>query len=294
MACPAANNLSGQDLGGKTLTPGVYCFSSSVGLTGQLVLDARGDANAVWVFQIGSTITTATNSSVVMINGGQPCNVFWAVGSSATIGTGTAFQGNILAVASITLVSGAGLVGRALARDAAVTMDHNTVSIGSCGAAGHPSCKERGDRVTGGGWIIGRSGGKANFAVSGGINVKKNAFRGHLEYDDKGSKGKSDDFKVKVTGVTAYIVLNAVTRRIEGTAKVNGVPGWTYQVEVSDNGEPGRNNDVFAIRLWNNPSRTGSPFYGASGKLGGGNIQLHKGRACKEHGDDGDDGDDDD
>lgn len=102
-----SSDLTGTDLGGLTLVPGVYRFSSSAQLTGTLTLDAQGDANAQFIFQIGSTLTTASNSSVVVINGGQDCNVFWQVGSSATIGTGTAFVGNILALTSISLTTGA-------------------------------------------------------------------------------------------------------------------------------------------------------------------------------------------
>lgn len=118
-------NLTGQDLGGKTLQPGVYCFNTSAQLTGDLVLDGMGDSNAVWVFKVGSTLTTASASSVRMINGGQASNVFWQVGSSATLGTTTRFSGNILADQSITLDAGASLIGRALALHAAVTMDTN-------------------------------------------------------------------------------------------------------------------------------------------------------------------------
>ena len=84
-------DLTGQDLGGLTLVPGVYCFSTSAQLTGALTLNAGGDPNAVWVFQIGSTLTTASNSSVLLTNEGQQCNVFWQVGSSATLGTTTSF-----------------------------------------------------------------------------------------------------------------------------------------------------------------------------------------------------------
>lgn len=122
------------DLGGQTLTPGVYCYSSSVGLTGALTLNAQGDPNAVWVFRIGSTLTTASASSVVPINGGSPCNVFWQVGSSATLGTTTQFKGNILALQSVTMNTGANLIGRALARNAAVTLDTNNVSFATCPA----------------------------------------------------------------------------------------------------------------------------------------------------------------
>jgi uncharacterized repeat protein (TIGR01451 family) len=137
MACNTA--LTGQDLGGLTLTPGVYCFTSSAQLTGTLTLDAQCDPNAVFIFQIASTLTTASSSSVQIINGGQNCNVFWQVGSSATLGTGTAFVGNILALASITLTTGSSLSGRALARTGAVTMDTNAVSAPSCITAAAPT-----------------------------------------------------------------------------------------------------------------------------------------------------------
>ena len=126
-------DLTGQDLGGKTLAPGVYCFSTSAQLTGALTLDAQGDPNAVFVFQIGSTLTTASNSSVLVINGGSDCNVFWQIATSATLGTTTAFKGNILALTSITLNTSANIdSGRALARNGAVTMDTNNVSITGC------------------------------------------------------------------------------------------------------------------------------------------------------------------
>ena len=121
-------DLTGQDLGGKTLTAGVYCFSSSAQLTGILTLNAQGNANAVFIFKIGSTLTTAGGSSVVMSSGGSLCNVFWQVGSSATLGTTTSFAGNILALTSITLTTGANVTGRTLARNGAVTLDSNTVT----------------------------------------------------------------------------------------------------------------------------------------------------------------------
>jgi hypothetical protein len=120
--------LTGQDLGGKSLAPGVYCFTSSAQLTGQLVLDARGHGNGIWVFQIASTLTTAPNASVIMTKSGRPGNVFWQVGSAATLGTGTTFSGNILAYSSITMTTGARLSGRALAR-AAVTLDDNDMRL---------------------------------------------------------------------------------------------------------------------------------------------------------------------
>jgi hypothetical protein len=123
-------NLTGQDLGGLTLLPGVYFFSSSAQLTGTLLLNAQGDPNAQWVFQIGSTLTTASASSVVTINDPSPgCDVFWQVGSSATLGTGTAFEGHILALTSITMTTGSTIIeGSDLARNGAVTLDTNTIT----------------------------------------------------------------------------------------------------------------------------------------------------------------------
>jgi len=141
---PCGTNLTGQDLGGMTLTPGVYCFSSSAGLTGTLTLDAQGNKDAQWVFQIGSTLTTASNSLVAVIIGKKPkvrplwgtlkrgCNVYWQVGSSATIGTGSNFMGEIMALTSITLDGGV-LKGKALASNGAVTMSaQETVDGGRC------------------------------------------------------------------------------------------------------------------------------------------------------------------
>jgi type VI secretion system secreted protein VgrG len=124
-------NLTGQDLGGLTLTPGVYTFSSSAQLTGLLTLNALGDPNARFYFQIGSTLTTASSASVTIINGSSTDgNVYWQVGSSATLGTGTEFAGNIVAQTSITLTTGAtDLDGRALAENGAVTLDTNTIGV---------------------------------------------------------------------------------------------------------------------------------------------------------------------
>jgi len=123
------------DLAGMTLVPGVYCFASSASNSGLLMLDAQGDANAVWVFKIASTLITAAGSTVTVINSGQGCNVFWQVGSSATLGTTTTFVGNILALTSITLQTNASLSGRALAQTGTVSLDSNNVTACSLGAA---------------------------------------------------------------------------------------------------------------------------------------------------------------
>jgi hypothetical protein len=122
-------NLTGQDLGGLTLTPGVYHFTSAAQLTGVLTLDAQGQSSPRFDFQIGSTLTTASGASVQFINGGSGETLYWQVGSSATVGVNTAFLGTIIAQDSITMTTGAtNLSGRLLARDGAVTLDSNVVS----------------------------------------------------------------------------------------------------------------------------------------------------------------------
>jgi len=120
-------NRTDQDLGGLTLKTGVYCFDTSAQLTGTVTLDAEGNPDAVFIFQVGSTLTTASNSTVALLGGAQACRVFWQIGSSATLGTNTAFTGNVLALTSITANAGADVEGRLLARNGAVTLDSNTV-----------------------------------------------------------------------------------------------------------------------------------------------------------------------
>jgi len=128
LPCPGGNVLTGMNLGGLTLTPGVYCFATSAQLTGTLTLNALGSSTAQFIFQIGSTLTTASGSSVALINGAVPANIFFEVGSSATLGTTTSFDGNIMAEASISLNTGASLAGRALARTGAVTLLDNAIT----------------------------------------------------------------------------------------------------------------------------------------------------------------------
>ncbi|MEO8135534.1 MAG: ice-binding family protein [Betaproteobacteria bacterium] len=140
---PCNVDLTGQDLGGLTLTPGVYCFSSSGFLTGTLTLDAQNNPDALFVFKTGSSLVTASASAVAYINtGGNSCiTTYWQVGSSATLGTGSSFAGDILALFSITLTTGAGTSGRTLARNGAVTLDSNVV--GACNATALPSAQAR-------------------------------------------------------------------------------------------------------------------------------------------------------
>jgi type VI secretion system secreted protein VgrG len=122
------------DLAGQTLAPGVYNSASSIGLSGALTLNGGGDANAIFVFQAGSTLTTGSASQINLINGAQACNVFWQVGSSATLGTGSTFRGTIIALTSITVTTGVTVDGRVLARNGAVTLDTDTITRPTCAA----------------------------------------------------------------------------------------------------------------------------------------------------------------
>ena len=135
-AAAAGGAVLPADIGGQTLAPGVYKTTSaqpSLGITGDLTLDGGGDSNAVWIFQIVSSLTTAaTNSQVILTNSATAQNVFWQVGSSATLGTTTTFAGTIMAQASVTLGTGATLNGRALARTGAVTLLSNPVNVPPC------------------------------------------------------------------------------------------------------------------------------------------------------------------
>jgi hypothetical protein len=136
----AYNNAAGQPptttglsaIANQTLTPGVYNASSSLLVNGTVILDGQGNQNAVFIFQMGSTLTTASASGIELINGAQPCNVFWQVGSSATLGTGSTFAGTILAQASITVTTGDTVAGSMLARTGAVTLDDDTVTAPIC------------------------------------------------------------------------------------------------------------------------------------------------------------------
>jgi Ice-binding-like len=131
---PCGTDLTGTDLGGTTLPPGVYCFSSTAALTGTLTLDAQNDPDAVWVFQVGSALTTAAGSRVVVVDGAaaQVCNAFWQITSAATLGTNSVFGGTILAYSAVTITTGTSVVGRAFALTAKVSTDTNVVSIEAC------------------------------------------------------------------------------------------------------------------------------------------------------------------
>jgi hypothetical protein len=155
------------DLANLKLQPGVYAgpSRSPLGLTGPLVLDGAGDLRSVFIFQTNSTLITASGSTVTLINGAQECNVFWQVGSSATLGTSSVFRGNILALASVTVTNGVVVHGRALARNAAVTLDNDTFVRPTCAQPSSPT----GTTATGGTPGSTPSGiGSANPATTGG------------------------------------------------------------------------------------------------------------------------------
>ncbi|MDO8493018.1 MAG: ice-binding family protein [bacterium] len=144
----AYNNAAGQspvftiptELGGAVKTAGVYdSAAGTFGITGTLTLNAEGDPNAVFIFKTASTLITGGSSRVVLINGAQACNVFWQVGSSATLGTNSTFKGNIMALQSATLTTGANVEGRVLARNGAVTLDTNIVNKPTCATPPSPS-----------------------------------------------------------------------------------------------------------------------------------------------------------
>ena len=126
------------DLAGRTLTAGVYRSASTLGLTGDLTLDAGGNPDAVFVFQAGSTLKTASASRVTLTNGAQACHVFWQVGSSATLGTASVFRGSILALTSISVTTGVTIDGRVLARNGAVTLDTDTITTPTCTLSSPP------------------------------------------------------------------------------------------------------------------------------------------------------------
>jgi hypothetical protein len=131
-----SNGSAGTDLAGQVFLPGVRTASSSLLLSsGSVTLDAQGDPNAVFIFQIGSTLITGSDTTVLLTGGAQACNVFWEVGSSATLGTGTSFVGTIMASASITANTAATIHGRLLAQTGAVTLDTNTITTSTCASS---------------------------------------------------------------------------------------------------------------------------------------------------------------
>jgi hypothetical protein len=148
-----ATTLASKELGGRSFTPGAYNAASSLLLSaGTVTLNAEGNPNAVFIFQIGSTLTTGSGTRVNLINGAQPCNVFWKIGSSATLGTNSTFAGTVMALTTITAKTGTTLDGRLLARNGAVNLDTNTITTSACaaGTTGSGTTTTGGTQGTGG------------------------------------------------------------------------------------------------------------------------------------------------
>jgi hypothetical protein len=197
-----ANDLTGTDLGNRTLTAGAYRYTSSAQLTGPLTLDAQGDPNAQFVFEIASQLTTASASSVVLINGASPCNVYWQVGSSATLGTSTAFQGNLMALTSISLNNGASVIGRLLARNGQVSLINNVLDASRC--------------ATGSGTGDGGSGGGTGGDGTGGPRTTRNgrAIMRRAPHQDC-----TDGFRATVRGHLIERVVFRIDGRLIGNRK---------------------------------------------------------------------------
>jgi len=187
----AYDNAAGQgpantvvtELGGQSLTPGVYdSASGTFEITGPLTLNAQGDPNAVFIFKTSTTLVSASSSSVNLINGAQPCNIFWQVGSSATLGSNSVFVGNILALTSISLDNAVSVSGRLLARNGAVTLDNDTVTRVPCATSDGGS--------TGGG---GAGGGSAGGGGDG--------EQGDRRPGNRGNRGPGASPRIFITGV---------------------------------------------------------------------------------------------
>ncbi len=244
---PPGNELTGVDLGGLTLGPGAYGYSTSAQLTGQLTLDAHGNPNAQFVFVIGTTLTTATASSVILTDGASPCNVYWKVGSSATLGTSTAFEGNLLALTSVSLNDSATVLGRVLARNGEVTLIDDVLTMPQCASASTPTATEAGS-----------GGGTTTTTGTNGKGTKKSA-----KGTAGGGKATVSRGKKTVAGVTATIHgkrIKAVTVTDNGVrvgspgaprkVLVPGTPGvHRVKVRVTFNGSTKPKTVVFRFRV---------------------------------------------
>ena len=245
------------DIGGQTLGPGVYCFPSSAAITGTLTLNGNG----VYIFEIGSTLVTASASNVVLTGGASASDVFWQVGSSATLGTGSVMEGTIIALASITSTTGTTVDGRLIALNGAVTLDTNNITVvGNTGFPVPPQVTS--GKVTGGGSTSLEKGKDLNFGFV--VNSDKSTTpTGNMEF-----QSKLANINLHSTSFYSLSVYSSTLAVFSGTATINGVSGHTFKVTVEDNGEPGT-SDKFSIEI-------DGGAYSTSGTLTAGNIQIHK------------------
>lgn len=274
VAMTCQENLTGQDLGGLTLEPGVYCFDSSAQLTGTLNLTGSGP----WVFQIGSTLTTASNSSV-LVNGAPDCDgadVYWQVGSSATLGTGTRLVGHLLALVSATVTTNVNVFGNIFALTGAVTLDTNMVS--ACGSGGGGSFPPHAQvKVTGGGQIPVPSpdntaadatgGGRATFGFNAQPDGSGGA-KGHFNYVSHVTGLHVNGRVTAIAVITVYPDGSPETVLFSGTCSQS--PACSFSVTVVDRGEPGR-DDEFGVTV-----AGGASEFRSQRVISRGNIQFHR------------------
>lgn len=229
-AVAPANDLSGTDLGNRKLSPGAYQYSSDALLTGALTLDAEGDPNAQFVFLIGSELKTESASSVVLVNGASPCNVYWQVGSSANIGTTTAFQGSLMALTSISLKDGATVVGRMLARNGQVSLINNVLSAPECAVPSPGTVPPPGSGTPGSGTSAGAAVTVAGGSPAGtgqgksgrGANGGKPASNGRAVVRPSPRQACTDGFRATVTGHMIKRVVFSLDGKVIGAR--NGSP----------------------------------------------------------------------
>ena len=202
------------DLGGSTLTPGVYSSSTGMTLTGSVTLNGAGDAGAVFIFQAGSTLTTASSSSVILENGAQACKVFWVVGSSATLGTTSSMSGTIMTLSSATLNTGARVTGRVLARNGAVTLDDNVISVPTCLASSGTTTST----TTGSGTTTTTASGTTTTTVRGSTTTTTTKARGAT------ASTKAKGATATTTTTTPVIPVGAPATGFGGTAGSNPSP----------------------------------------------------------------------
>lgn len=216
-AAEPSADLTGQDLGNRTLTAGAYAFTSSAQLTGALTLNAEGNPNAQFVFNVGSQLTTASASSVLLINGASPCNVFWRIGTTAVIGSTTAFKGNVMALASINVQDGAVIQGRLLARNGEVTLINDVIDGSACGTAS-PLPTPTGGTPPGGGSPPASGSAPAAVSPPASQNTTTQTRRGTARLRRTPGESCTDGFHARVRGsMIRRVVFSLDGRRISSS-----------------------------------------------------------------------------
>jgi len=268
---PDETELGAGNIGGMTLAPGLYKWSSGVTIPTDVTLS--GGKNAVWIFQIAGTLDISSATKVILSGGAQAKNIFWAVAGVVALGTTSEFNGNILAKTMIAMNTGATLNGRALAQTA-VTLIANTITVpGGPVAPPHPTVKE--GRMTGGGSVvIGNETYTHGFELQGKLGAGPNNFQyndhslnGNFHLESVTNVSLSDDPAINPNPPGASFD----TLDLSGFGRWNGVSGYIIVLKVTDAGEPGQNDSLSVIIT--NPA--GVVVSQVSGKLSSGNHQAH-------------------